>query len=294
MGAQPAHGLSVPGPRPGVRARGRSPAEGCSARRARRRRAGARSRPRPAPALPQDTSRIQGFSDGVFALAATLLVVTLEVPRTYDELIHVLGGFPAFALAFMALLSLWSNHRQFFDSYPVADGWVVGLNGVLLFTVLLYVYPLKLLAEVAAESFFGVPPHVTEAMGPAEIRGLYLIFGAAVVVVLGLMLLLHLRAWRARAALGLDRQGRAELRQEILTYGLICGLGVASLGVAAAGLGLAWGAPLWVLLLSPLVVVGVHLGGGTRGRPRGVPAGRAADGRAADGQAAGGCPPPGT
>lgn len=59
----------------------------------------------------------------MFALAATLLVVTLEVPGDYDELLDALGGFPAFGLAFGALVSLWAGHRQFFARYPLGDPW---------------------------------------------------------------------------------------------------------------------------------------------------------------------------
>jgi uncharacterized membrane protein len=51
-----------------------------------------------------NTSRLQGFSDGVFALSATLLVVTLgEVPSDCDELVSAVARFPAFATAWRCL-----------------------------------------------------------------------------------------------------------------------------------------------------------------------------------------------
>lgn len=54
-----------------------------------------------------DISRLEGLSDAVFAFAVTLLVVSLEVPETFDELLHVLRGFFAFAVCFAILFWVW-------------------------------------------------------------------------------------------------------------------------------------------------------------------------------------------
>jgi len=45
-------------------------------------------------------SRLEGFSDAVFAFALTLLVVSLEVPKSFDDLLATLSGFLPFALGF--------------------------------------------------------------------------------------------------------------------------------------------------------------------------------------------------
>ena len=54
----------------------------------------------------QDVSRVEGFPDANFAFAITLLVVSLEVPRTFDELLAAMRGFFAFAICFAFLLSV--------------------------------------------------------------------------------------------------------------------------------------------------------------------------------------------
>jgi hypothetical protein len=203
----------------------------------------------------RNTSRLQGFSDAVFALSATLLVVSLEVPDSYAALLEAVAGFPAFALGFAAIVSLWYNHRQFFAHYPLGDNLTVALNSLLLFIILLYVYPLKLLSEVVAELFLGAAPDVTTGMGPPEIRGLFLIFGAGVVATSAVFAGLHVRAWRLRDELALDGLGRYELLQEIIAYAAIVLIGGLSMLVAALNLGLGWGLPLWLYLLSPAVIV---------------------------------------
>jgi uncharacterized membrane protein len=54
-----------------------------------------------------EITRIEGFSDAVFAFAVTLLVVSLEVPRTFDELAGAMQGFIAFALGSALLFVIW-------------------------------------------------------------------------------------------------------------------------------------------------------------------------------------------
>ena len=86
----------------------------------------------------RDVSRVEGFSDAVFGFAVTLLVVSLEVPKTFDDLILTMRGFPAFAVSFALLFMIWRKHYTFFRRYDLEDGFVIGMTGVLLFVVLFY------------------------------------------------------------------------------------------------------------------------------------------------------------
>lgn len=56
-----------------------------------------------------EITRIEGLSDAVFGFAVTLLVVSLEVPKTFAELMEAMRGFGAFAICFTLLILVWFN-----------------------------------------------------------------------------------------------------------------------------------------------------------------------------------------
>ena len=206
-----------------------------------------------APPLGRDVLRLQAFSDGVFAFAATLLVVSLEVPASYSQLLEALAGFPALAIAFAAIVSLWAIHREFFARYPLGDGISMVVNAVLLFVVLIYVYPLKLLAELAVHKLFRVGTPTVGDMTSAQVQGVYVIFAVAVLMTCLAIAVLHLRAWQLRDELRLDDEAHADLvagGRGYLGIGLVAVLAIV---VATADLGTGWGLPIWLLLvLSPV------------------------------------------
>src|SRR3954451_155814 len=69
----------------------------------------------------EDISRMEGFSDAVFAFAVTLLVVALEVPRTFEGLMDVVHEFVPFVVTFAILLTFWNSHYRFFRRYGLED-----------------------------------------------------------------------------------------------------------------------------------------------------------------------------
>jgi uncharacterized membrane protein len=58
-----------------------------------------------------EISRLEAFSDAAFAFALTLLVVSLDVRKSYDELIRTMRGFPSFACCFALLVWIWCEHK---------------------------------------------------------------------------------------------------------------------------------------------------------------------------------------
>jgi uncharacterized membrane protein len=92
--------------------------------------------------------RIESFSDAVFALVVTLLVVSLEVPRSFDDLTRALSGFLGFAFSFAILIEIWIVQNRFFRRYGIHDSKTIVLTSTLLFVVILFTYPLKFLSRL--------------------------------------------------------------------------------------------------------------------------------------------------
>jgi uncharacterized membrane protein len=166
-------------------------------------------------------TRLEGFTDAVFAFAVTLLVVSLEVPRTFADLMVAMRGFAAFGVSFVILTWIWYHHYQFSRRYGLQTLYVIVLNLLLLFVVLFYVYPLKFLFTLAVAGVSGgrtLQPDAAAAMSAdTHVVTLMLLYCAGYIAVFVIFGLLYQYAWRLRDALQLDEletlrteQSRAE------------------------------------------------------------------------------------
>jgi uncharacterized membrane protein len=199
--------------------------------------------------------RLEAFSDAVFGFSATLLVVSLEVPATFGELLADLSGLAAFGFSFAALVLLWTVHNAFFRRYGLADRWTVFLNSCFLFVVLFYVYPLKFVSRGVAWQVFGI----TERSGARviadldELATLFVLYSLGFAALFLCVALLYRHAWRRRGALELGAEEEREARFLFRHYLIFVVVGLASAAFAAAGVGLRIGFPGWMYaILGPL------------------------------------------
>jgi TMEM175 potassium channel family protein len=104
----------------------------------------------------KETGRIEAFSDGVFAIAVTLLVLELKVPQLAEDagsaelwsaLLSRWPSYAAYLVSFMTILIVWVNHHRLFNIIHRSDSRFLFLNGLLLLVVTTIPFPTALLAE---------------------------------------------------------------------------------------------------------------------------------------------------
>ena len=94
--------------------------------------------------------RLVAFSDGVFAIAMTLLVLEIRPPGDYAHLLHGLAAlwpsYLAYALTFLFIGQVWANHQVMFDHIRVADRVILLRNTLLLMIVAFLPFATSVLA----------------------------------------------------------------------------------------------------------------------------------------------------
>jgi uncharacterized membrane protein len=99
-----------------------------------------------------ETGRIEAFSDGVFAIAITLLILEIKVPlevgpgKLATALLHEWPFFLAFLASFFTIGVMWMNHHRLFTLIGAADDTLLALNLVLLLGITWIPFPTALLA----------------------------------------------------------------------------------------------------------------------------------------------------
>jgi uncharacterized membrane protein len=161
------------------------------------------------------TARLEAFSDGVFAIAITLLVLDLAIPSTQDSARHLLEaigdewpGYLGYVVSFSTVGALWLGHSAITDYLAYADTTLMRLNLLLLFVVSFLPFPTRLLADFATTTYRAERVAVT-------FYGLTL-FAAGVLLSL---------LWRYSARAGLIRPDTSDQEITLLSSRLTPGLG---------------------------------------------------------------------
>jgi uncharacterized membrane protein len=105
--------------------------------------------PEPVAQPVNETARIEAFSDGIFSIAATLLVLELKHPPPelpfWSGILHMWPGYVSFVLSFFLIGIMWINHHRLFAHIQKADDLVMTANLMLLLGVVFVPYPTSLM-----------------------------------------------------------------------------------------------------------------------------------------------------
>lgn len=115
--------------------------------------------------MEKETSRVEAFSDGVFAIALTLLILGIKVPdledfasneKLFHSLVNLWPSYFAFILSFAAVLIMWINHHGFFKYLKKIDPAFLFANGFLLLSVTFINFPTAVLARYFGTKAFNI------------------------------------------------------------------------------------------------------------------------------------------
>jgi uncharacterized membrane protein len=122
----------------------------------------------------KETARLESFSDGVFAIAITLLAIELRIPERADSNVMLLDqlwnewpAYLAFTLSFFSILIMWANHHSIFFHINKINRKIILANGFMLFLVTIVNFPTNLISR-----YFNTP---SENAAAALYCGLFVI-----------------------------------------------------------------------------------------------------------------------
>jgi uncharacterized membrane protein len=97
-----------------------------------------------------NTNRLEAFSDGVFAIAITLLILEIKVPPIADlgnGLLQLWPSYLAYAISFVVIGAIWINHHTMFDWIDRVDQKLLLLNTLHLMFIAFLPFPTAVFAE---------------------------------------------------------------------------------------------------------------------------------------------------
>jgi len=146
----------------------------------------------------------------------------------------LINGFFSFAICFVMIIGVWYGHYKFFRRYGLEDAFTIFLNMVMLFVVLIYIYPLKFLFNLLTNPTFS-ETGANSAIKDQQWPELMVIYGVGFVAIYTVFLLLHVHAYRNRLKLELNDDELQVTLSSILSALLIVCVGLASILMATFG-----------------------------------------------------------
>ena len=179
-------------------------------------------------------TRLETFIDAAFAFSITMLVIATErVPDDIGALLAAFKNVPAFVASIIVLGIFWRGHWLWSRRFGLEDGKSIFISWMMLVTILIYIYPLKMIFDSMWYLLSGA--RFGRAIGlqtVAQARALFAIYALGFTAIALEILLLNFRAWQLRDALQLNARERQITRSEMTGWSIPVGVGIISLVLA--------------------------------------------------------------
>lgn len=181
-----------------------------------------------------EMTRLETFIDAAFAFAITMLVIASgQVPDTIGALLAAFKNVPAFVASIAVLSIFWRGHWLWSRRYGLEDAVSILISWVMLVTILIFVYPLKML--FGAMFYYlsnGRVGQFTHVQSEEQARALFAVYAIGTAAIALEILLLNLRAWQLREPLRLNERERLMTRGELSGWSIPVGVALLALVLA--------------------------------------------------------------
>jgi uncharacterized membrane protein len=168
-------------------------------------------------------TRLEAFVDAAFAFALTLVVIAgNSMPRSVDELVLAMQAVPSYAASFLLIMRCWFGHSDWSRRYGLDDNASRRLSVLLVFLVLIFVYPMRMVFSSLFNALSGgALPTNFSISSYADIPAMFIMFAVAFGLLGSVMVGLYVHAWRQREALGLSLHEQEQTRFYLMNWAAV-------------------------------------------------------------------------
>lgn len=181
-----------------------------------------------------EVTRLDTFIDAAFAFVLTLLVISFDdIPSNYAEMVMAVKRIPGFAASFATLMMFWLQHRRWSRRYGLENLQTILLSLVLIFVMLVYVYPLRMVFEGLFSSITdGYFPTTFELNTYFELRMMFVFYSTGFVALSIIISALYRAAIVNAEGLALDDHELRRTRIYMQIWAIASLIGVVSVVMA--------------------------------------------------------------
>jgi len=214
-----------------------------------------------------EPGRLENFSDAVFGMAITLLLISTSPPANFDQLKRFTYELFPFLACITLIVLIWHEHYVFFQRYGLRSGRMITLNTLFLIIILFYVYPLKFLTKMILVGPLAylmgneiVLSEIQTMIHARDVGELMIIYGIGATSVFVVLALMYRYALSKAEALDLTELERFDTRMSMVSNLLMAAVPFVSLVTAFFMRNSFWAGPVagFLYFLYTPVMFGFH------------------------------------